>query len=48
MDLRCKNKKCGKKIIVKDGSFDKERRIVCKCGEQNVVSKKKNGRVMVS
>jgi len=46
MSLRCGN--CKKKIIVKGGSLDRERRITCKCGKENAVSKKKNGKIMVS
>jgi len=44
--MRCK--RCGKKLIVKDGSLDRERKIKCgKCGKENSIKKKKNGKIII-
>ena len=46
MKLRCKA--CSRSLIFKQGSLDRIKVIICKCGYENWVEKKKNGKIRVS
>ncbi len=45
---KCKNEKCNKSLDFKGQSLDKEKRIRCEhCGTENLITKKKNGKLIV-
>jgi DNA-directed RNA polymerase subunit RPC12/RpoP len=44
--IRCT--KCNRPVIIKSGSLDKKRKVVCRCGWQITIEKKENGKFMIS
>lgn len=46
VSLKCKT--CKKNLIFKGGSLDKERKIFCPQGHENLIRKKKNGKFEVN